>query len=410
MNQIPDMGTTNPGNTPTVHEDDLWMRAAVVGGLWASLEIIVGSFLHNTRLPFAGSILAFAGTILLIGFYQVWPRRGLIIRAGLITAIMKSVSPSAIILGPMMGIMLEAILLELMIMLFGNNMLGLIIAGISSVSSALFYKLFSLLVFFGLDLIRIYINIVNFALKQFGLNEARPVEILLALFLVYAVFGTLAAIMGRVIGKKAIGYKSEAVNLQTDKKKVQKNTFFEINENHKTSSIYLMFHIVAAPLGLYLINAYHGIIGFSFMGAYILVAGFIYRHALRRLRKPFFWLQLVFIVILSALFWDIGSKDRSWFSVDGLWVGVEMIFRALFIVVAFSAISVELRNEKVRNFIFHVGIGKFYNAVEMAFSALPMMISFLPASKEIVNHPGKSLIKPLIMADEWLDFLKNNRS
>jgi len=47
--------------------NELWMKAAVVGGLWASLEIIVGSFLHNTRLPFAGSILAFAGTIILIG-------------------------------------------------------------------------------------------------------------------------------------------------------------------------------------------------------------------------------------------------------------------------------------------------------------------------------------------------------
>ena len=30
--------------------DDLWVRAAVVGGLWASVEIIIGSFLHNARV------------------------------------------------------------------------------------------------------------------------------------------------------------------------------------------------------------------------------------------------------------------------------------------------------------------------------------------------------------------------
>ena len=75
------------------NNDDIWLKAAVIGGLWASLEIIIGSFLHNTRLPMAGTTLAFAGTVLLLGYYQLWPQKGLIIRAGLITAIMKSVSP-----------------------------------------------------------------------------------------------------------------------------------------------------------------------------------------------------------------------------------------------------------------------------------------------------------------------------
>jgi hypothetical protein len=68
-----------------------------------------GCFLHNARVPMAGSMIAFTGTILLIGFYQLWRQKGLIIRAGLITAIMKSVSPSAFIIGPMTGIMLEAV-------------------------------------------------------------------------------------------------------------------------------------------------------------------------------------------------------------------------------------------------------------------------------------------------------------
>ena len=170
--------------------DDLWVRAAVVGGLWASVEIIIGSFLHNARVPMAGSMLAFAGTILLIGFYQLWPQKGLIIRAGFITAIMKSVSPSAFILGPMTGIMLEAVLLELMLWLFGNNLIGLMIAGVASVSSALMHKVINILIFYGFDLIQIYVNIVNFALKQFGIAEARPLEILLTLMLFYITLET----------------------------------------------------------------------------------------------------------------------------------------------------------------------------------------------------------------------------
>ena len=159
-------------------QSDIWLKASVVGGLWASMEIIVGSFLHNTRMPFAGSILAFAGTILLIGFYQLWPQKGLIIRAGFITAIMKSVSPSAIILGPMTGIITEAALIELLIILFGNNIPSVAVAGILSLSSALFHKIISVIILYGFDVIKVYVNVINFALKQFGVSEANPKEIL----------------------------------------------------------------------------------------------------------------------------------------------------------------------------------------------------------------------------------------
>ena len=165
-------------------------------------------------------MLAFAGTVLLIGFYQIWPHRGLIIRAGLITAVMKSVSPSAIILGPMTGIMLEAVVIELVIMLLGNNLISLILAGILSVSSALFHKVVSLLILYGFDLIQIYVNIINFALKQFGLNEAGEWQILVALLTVYTFFGVMAALVGLYIGRKAVRVKNETRALALESKDI----------------------------------------------------------------------------------------------------------------------------------------------------------------------------------------------
>lgn len=386
--------------------NDLWMKSAVVGGLWASLEIIVGSFLHNTRLPFAGSILAFAGTVLLIGFYQVWPERGLILRAGFITAIMKSVSPSAIILGPMTGIMLEVVLIELIIMILGNNLAGLMIAGIFSVSSALFHKVTSLLIYYGFDLIKIYVNIVNFSLKQFGLKEAGAVQILIALILIYALFGILAALFGNYIGRKSISMKIKNPELILHQEQVEQKDFFEIKEGQKTSLIWLIIQIVAVPLGLFLVNTANEIYGYGFMAVFILIVGYRYSYSLRRLRKPIFWSQLFIIVILSAIFWDTGNGGHKWFSTEGVLVGFEMVLRAMFIVVAFTAVSVELHNEKVRSFLFHVGFGRFYQAVGMAFSALPMMISLLPNSREIIRNPLQSFLKPLVMADQWLEMFR----
>jgi len=388
--------------------DNLWLKAAVVGGLWASIEIIIGSFLHNTRLPFAGSMLAFAGTVLLIGFYQIWPQKGLIIRAGLITAVMKSVSPSAIIIGPMTGILLEAVLIEFVILIVGNNIVSLMLAGTLSLSSALFHKVISLLIFYGFDLIKVYVNVINFALKQFGLKEAGEWQILIALLTVYTFFGVLAATLGYYIGRKAIRMRKDSNIIKLEEREIRPKEFFEIKDDQQTSIALLLIHILAIPTGLYLLNYWGMTIGLSFIVFYILLIGYKYRFALRRLKKPIFWSQLIIIVVLSALFWDIGDDERTWVSEDGIIVGIEMMIRALFIVIAFSALSVELRNEKVRRFLYRIGFGRFYQSVGMAFSALPIMIALLPSSKEIIKNPLKSFLMPLIMADSWLNMFEKS--
>lgn len=383
-------------------ESDLWLKAAVVGGLWASLEIIIGSFLHNARLPMAGSTLAFFGTILLIGYYQIWPERGLIIRAGLITAIMKSVSPSAIILGPMMGIMLEAIMIELALLLAGRNIAGYFLAGILSVSSALFYKIFSMMIFYGYDLIQVYINIINFGLKQLRVDEAEPVEVLLVLLAVYVIMGSLASVLGYFAGRKAVKMSAEDNLSGIEQNNDEKSNFFEIGVDQRTSIPLLFVHIILIPMGLFLLNMDTSWFRFLFVSAYIIFVGIRYSYALRRLKKPVFWIQLLVIVVLSALFWKSDNNEMIFFHIDGFYAGVEMMIRALFVVVGFSAISVELRNQKVKLFLMRVGMGKFYQAIGLAFSALPSMIALLPKSKEIISHPIKSLLLPLAMADRWL--------
>ena len=386
---------------------ELWVKSAVVGGLWAAIEIIIGSFLHNARIPMAGSFLAIISTVLMIGFYQVWPQKGLIIRAGLITAIMKSVSPSAFLLGPMTGIMLEALLMEGMIFLFGSNLFGYILAGIASVSSALLHKLINLLIFYGFDLIEVYVNIVNFALRQINLAEATPIEILLVLISLYAVLGIFAALAGYAIGQRSLKMKPEAEAIRQFRQQDVRYDFFQAGPTHRNFILLLILHILSIPAGLLLLKNLDGYYAYLFMAIYILVFGYYYRHAMKRLRKPIFWIQLVIIVILASLFWEINGENEGWFSPEGLEVGIDMVFRALFIVTAFTGISVELHNEKVKDLLTRVGFGNFYRSVGMAFTALPMMISLLPRSREFFQNPAASLLRPLIMADQWLEAFRD---
>jgi hypothetical protein len=79
----------------------IWLKAAVIGSLWASVEIVAGSFLHNLQVPFSGTILTAFAILLLSAFSRLWKESGIIWRAGIICALMKSISPSAVIIGPM---------------------------------------------------------------------------------------------------------------------------------------------------------------------------------------------------------------------------------------------------------------------------------------------------------------------
>jgi hypothetical protein len=67
---------------------------------------------------------------------------------------------------------------------------------------------------------------------------------------------------------------------------------------------------------------------------------------------------------------------------------------------------VELLNEHVRSFLFRIGFGRFYKGIGLAFGSLPVMIGLLPSSKEILHSPVKSLLKPLVMANQWLEIFR----
>ena len=319
---------------------------------------------------------------------------------------MKSVSPSAIILGPMTGIMLEAILIESIIYLLGSNPFAYMTAGVFSLSSALLHKIVSLIIYYGFNLVKIYVNVINFGLKQLHLGQATDLQILWFLLSFYVVFGVLSGWLGYVIGRKALKLKSEPDTIDRNRKMNTTKEFFILDKNQNTSLLLLAFHMIALPVGLLIVNTNHQLWGLGFMAAYTLLSGFVYRRTLRRLRKPVFWSQLVVIVLLSALFWNFGKPNHQWFSLEGFLIGFEMLLRALFIVVGFSALSVELLNEHVRSFLYHIGFGRFYKGIGLAFGSLPVMIGLLPSSKEIFHSPVKSLLKPLIMANQWLEIFR----
>ena len=222
----------------------------MAGSLWASVEIVVGSFLHNLRIPLAGTILAVMGLSLMIAFQYKWNDKGLIWRAGLIAALMKSLSPSAIILGPMVGILTEAFLLDFCIRLLGRNPLAYFTGSVIAVLSALLHKVFTIILLYGFHIVTILENMYRYAEKQLKMEGPDPVKLLIYLLLLYSIFGILAASIGMMAGKMM--KRKDA--LPFGNKEVPAQPGFSISGERRYSLGWLLFHFVILIGGLFLIN------------------------------------------------------------------------------------------------------------------------------------------------------------
>ena len=366
----------------------IWLKAAVAGSLWASVEIIVGSFLHNLRIPFSGAILSFVGVYLMIAFLQVWKEKGLIIRAGLICAFMKSISPSAIILGPMIGIITEALLLELFIFLFGKNLFGYIIAGAFAVFSTLLHKVISFLIMYGTDLVKIAGDLYHFLLKELNIPNVSPVYLLLIISAIYIAAGVTAAVLGYLAGKKYLEQRPTGGTIP-DFVPGDTDTYFSQTPGREYSVIFFFLNIVMVGCSLFLINSGYLLPALAVAILYLAFCIYRYKNAMRRLQKISIWIQFVIITLMAGLLWK-GIAGEGIFSFEGLMVGLKMVFRAIILLFGFSAISVELKNPLIKSLLYKRGFASLYQSIGLAFSALPGIMATIPDTRDKVKKTMSS--------------------
>lgn len=337
----------------------------------------------------------------------MWPVNGLIWRAGLICALMKSISPSAVILGPMSGIFFEALLLETGIFLAGRNYFGYWLGGILGMLSSLVHKVLSLLILYGFDIVEIYKNLFLFITRQVNIENANPWIAVWAFTGLYAIAGILASTMGILIGNKTVTVKNKVDINDVQTKKA--NPVFSRHTIFKYNSGLLLLHITAIPSLLIILNSLSYWYSLSITGIYLMFCILYYKGATRRLKKPFFWIQLIIILFLATLFSLEGIQNNDkLFSVHGLILGLEMNLRAVFIVISFSSLSIELRNPLVKK-LFHQGrFKKLFFSLELAFGIFPEMIKQLPGIKLLFTKPFLYFASINQHAGFWFNELKNS--
>ncbi|MGB9610221.1 MAG: nucleoside-triphosphatase, partial [Bryobacteraceae bacterium] len=371
----------------------LWTRAAALGSLWAALEVTAGSLLHNLHIPFAGTVLAASGILLMTTALQRWPSPGLVWRAALIAALMKSISPSAVILGPMVGIFSEGVILFLAVSVLGRGLAGCLIGGALAVAWTLAQKVLSLLITYGPDFIALYEGLVRFAARATGWQSLGPEEVVFGLLAAQAGLGAAAGACGWWVGRQPCG---SAVSVLDRAAAGATPAALDAEPGHPATLPLLMLALV---LGLWWI----GRAGLVTGGAPLLVAAglavYRYRASMRRLAKPRLWIELALVLLLSGLVLGALGNRGSWR--EGLLAGAEMAVRAVFVVVMFSAIGIELKRSPWIRRLSHGPLAPARQALEAAFRALPDFIASLRDLPSLWRHPRLAIGELLNRAELW---------
>lgn len=374
---------------------DIWLKAAMLGSLWASVEIILGSFLHNLHIPFSGTFLASLGLILMINGYKLWPSSGLFWRTALVTAAMKSISPSAIIFGPMVGIFMEGIILEIFLRLFRGKWPGFVLGGALAVSWSLFQKIFVLLMTYGPDFVKLYEQLYFMASKSFGFEGQAPFDLVKAIFIIDLAFGALvAALAYRTIHSK----NSYAFPLSKLDDRPKKENLLVASATQTYSILLFIVNLVSLILGLSLLNDLPLATGGLLVITYVSLNIFRYNRSLKRLKRPQLWIQLIAIMGLSGLL--LGGWDSPAALLVGLETGVGMAIRALLVIFAFSALSIELRNPAIINWFTRRGMGVLFDSLALAFEVLPLLLKRVSEIDRIWKHPFRTLSQLLAALED----------
>jgi nucleoside-triphosphatase THEP1 len=387
------------------HElSEKWIRASIAGTIWAASEIVLGSFLHNLRVPFSGNILTAIGIIILVSINYTWAEKGLFWRAGLICAILKTMSPSAVIFGPMIGIIAESFLLELFVRLLGRTYPGYMFGAMAAMSWNLFQKIAKYIIFYGANIVGVYTDLLKFAQKQLNIETDIVWLPIIFLLIIYALFGLLAAIIGIRVGHKMLTQPAEVQTL--NKKRTAAEPAGKKRKEIDYSVTWLIADIVLIIGSLVMLNFTSWIVSSVTITCIIVIWSLRYRRALRRISNPKFWIVFILITLITAFAFSIAQTGQNRI-LNGLITGIQMNFRAALIIVGFSGIGTELYSPVIRDFFSRTSFKNLPVALELSAKSLPDFIAGIPDFKTLVKNPVSIFYDVISHANNRLSEIKN---
>jgi ABC-type thiamin/hydroxymethylpyrimidine transport system permease subunit len=178
---------------------------AVFGALWGVVEISLGSVLHAIKIPLTGLALTAIGLMVaLIGRLFV-PKRGSTFFIGVIATVLKLFSIGNIVIGPMIAILAEALVAELILDIFTKpTRLAFMLAVAGGALWTLIQPFVTGLLIFGRGLLSIWLDTIDLGSRLFGLSSQAVLWIVVGLVLLYLAVGAFSGWLAWKLGQLVV--------------------------------------------------------------------------------------------------------------------------------------------------------------------------------------------------------------
>jgi hypothetical protein len=182
---------------------------AALGSLWGAVEISLGSFLHVWNVPFTGVILGTIGIAIALVARVVVPKPGSTVAIAIIAALIKALSIGGVVLAPMIAIVMEGAIADLVLSLGGRpRRFTFVLAGALAVAWNMVHPLIVQGLIFGAGIIDTYTRLIERGAALFGLSVSSVVVVLLALLALHMVVGGTAGLLAWQAGRSVLARRA----------------------------------------------------------------------------------------------------------------------------------------------------------------------------------------------------------
>jgi hypothetical protein len=139
------------------------------------MEATVGTAVHLGKLPMRGAVMGVLGLLCLICLRRLQNRPGVCLLAGLVAVFLKIFTLGGLFPGPLIGITVQALAVEVTMTATGGRVAGAVLGGAVTLATNPLQKLATTWVVLGSDGLRAYFELLAATAAAFGLEGLRPV-------------------------------------------------------------------------------------------------------------------------------------------------------------------------------------------------------------------------------------------
>jgi len=178
---------------------------AALAALWGSVEITLGSFLHVWNVPFIGLILGSIGICIALVARVVVPRPGSTLALAVIVTLIKALSIGGVVLSPMIAIVMEGAIADLVLSLGGRpRRTTFMLAGALAVTWNIVHPIVVQGLIFGGGIITTYTRLIERGAALFHLSVTSVIAVLLGLLALHLLIGGAAGRLAWQAGRAVV--------------------------------------------------------------------------------------------------------------------------------------------------------------------------------------------------------------